>query len=111
MPSPEKFKETLVDFALDEALIREINTGYEDLVSRSNKKLKSAYFKQALDVMNEKLPRERVQEIFEANACCGGHFKYYYEIMLGVKLKRAKIVSSPHDTDGEKPCAFRYEIL
>ena len=35
--------------------------------------------------------------------CCGGHFKYHYEVMLGVKLKLAEIVSSPHDTQaGEK---------
>ena len=28
--------------------------------------------------------------------------------MLGVKLKLIEIVTSPHDTDGEKPCVFRY---
>ena len=195
MPSPEKFRETLAEFAVDEATVRRINAGYEDVVSKTNKKIKSAYMKQALEVMNEILPKERVQEIIEANACCksgarlkaskafakeytnlkleeklsiisqkpelymgqahldesgdiivtgagihngikfecvcptiskvkrdyaipreycyccGGHFKYHYEIMLGVKLKLAEIVSSPHDTDGEMPCVFRYEIL
>ena len=194
MPSPEKFKETLMDFAVDEALIGEINHGYEGVVSKTNKKIKSAYFKQALDVMNAELPPKRVQEILEANACCksgsrlkaskefsqkhrdlsiperlalisdrpymnmgraelneagelivhavgaqrdgkyecvcptvsrvkrdyaipreycfccGGHFKFYYEIMLGVKLRLAEIVSSPHDTEGQKPCVFRYRI-
>ena len=194
MPSPEKFKETLMDFAVDEALIGEINHGYEGVVSKTNKKIKSAYFKQALDVMNAELPPERVQEILEANACCksgsrlkaskefsqkhrdlsmperlalisdrpymnmgraelneagelivnavgaqrdgkyecvcptvsrvkrdyaipreycfccGGHFKFHYEIMLGVKLRLAEIVSSPHDTEGQKPCVFRYRI-
>lgn len=43
--------------------------------------------------------------------CCGGHFKYHYEIMLGVKLKLVEIISSPHDTDGKEPCAFRYDII
>lgn len=43
--------------------------------------------------------------------CCSGHFKYHYEVMLCGKLKLAEIVSSPHDTDGQKPCVFRYEIL
>lgn len=43
--------------------------------------------------------------------CCGGHFKFHYEIMLDAKLKLVEIVSSPHDTDGEKPCAFRYEFI
>ena len=36
---------------------------------------------------------------------------YHYEIMLGVKLKLVEVISSPHDTDGEKPCAFRSEII
>ena len=195
MPSPEKFRETLAQFAVDESTVREINKGYENVVSKTNKKIKSAFFKQALDVMNEKLPPEKVQEIIEANACCksggrkkaseefarinadktteeklalisarpylnmgsaeldenrqllvhavsfhpgekfecacptvskikrdytipreycyccGGHFKYHYEIMLGVKLKLVEIVSSPHDTGGEMPCAFRFEIM
>ncbi len=43
--------------------------------------------------------------------CCGGHFKFHYEIMLEAKLKLVEIVSSPHGTDGEKPCAFRYEFI
>ena len=42
---------------------------------------------------------------------CGGHFMYHYEIMLGLRLELVEIVSSPHDTDGEKPCVFRYEML
>ena len=43
--------------------------------------------------------------------CCGGHFKHHYEIMLGVKLNLVEIVSSPHDTKGEKPCVFQYQIV
>ncbi len=195
MPSPEKFRETLVEFAVGEDIVREIDQGYETVVSKTNKKIKSAYFKQALDVMNAKLPPRRVQEILEANACCrsgarlkaskefariqqelpieerlklisarpylnmgsaeldgdgallvhavsnhpadrfecvcptvsrvkrdyaipreycyccGGHFKFHYEIMLGVKLELSEIVSSPHDTEGREPCVFRYRIL
>ena len=195
MPSPEKFKETLMDFAVDEATIREINCGYEDVVSKTKKNIKSAYFKQALDVMNSRLSPKKVQEILEANACCksgsrlkaskqfaeihkdlsvperltlisdrpymnmgraelneagelivhgvslqrdgkyecacptvsrvkrdyaipreycfccGGHFRFHYEIMLGVKLQLAEIVSSPHDTEGQEPCVFRYRII
>ncbi len=195
MPSPEKFRETLAQFAVDESTVREINKGYKDVVSKTNKKIKSAYMKQALDVMNERLPKERVQEIIEANACCksgtrlkaskefarvhkddtieerlalisqrpymnmgsaernedgdiivhavsyrpeerfecacptvsrvkrdyaipreycyccGGHFKFHYEIMLDVKLELCGIVSSPHDTDGREPCVFKYRIV
>lgn len=43
--------------------------------------------------------------------CCAGHFKYHYEIMLGVKLKTAEIVSSPLDSEGKNPCVIRYEII
>lgn len=195
MPSPEKFMETLVQFGVDEDIAREINAGYENIVSKTNKKIKSAYFRQALDVMNEKLPSEQVREIIEANACCksgtrlkaskkfaelygdlsigerlilisgrpymnmgsaeldsdgfllvhavsyrpadrfecvcptvshvkrdyaipreycyccGGHFKFHYEIMLGVRLELCEIVFSPHDMEGREPCAFRYRIL
>ena len=195
MPSPEKFRETLDDFKVSRDIIDEMYVGFDGIVSKTNKKIKSAFFKQALDVMNEKLPPEKVQEIIEANACCksggrkkaseefarinadktteeklalisarpylnmgsaeldenrqllvhavsfhpgekfecacptvskikrdytipreycyccGGHFKYHYEIMLGVKLKLVEIVSSPHDTGGEMPCAFRFEIM
>lgn len=195
MPSPEKFRETLDDYHVSQDIIDEMYDGVGELRTKTNKKIKSAFFKKALDVMNEKLPPEKVQEIIEANACCkggnreknskefarinadldieerlelissrpylnmgsaelnengslvvqgvsyytgdkfecacptvskiardysipreycyccGGHFKYHYEMMLGVKLKLVEIVSSPHDTKGEKPCAFRYEIV
>lgn len=195
MPSPEKFKEILGEFKVSQEIIDEMYIGFDGIVSKTSKKIKSSFFNHALTVMNEKLPPEQVQEIIEANACCksgareraskafakeytnlkleeklsiisqkpelymgqahldesgdiivtgagihngikfecvcptiskvkrdyaipreycyccGGHFKYHYEIMLGVKLKLAEIVSSPHDTDGEMPCVFRYEIL
>ena len=195
MPSPEKFRETLDDFKVSRDIIDEMYVGFDGIVSKTNKKIKSAFFKQALDVMNEKLPPEKVQEIIEANACCksggrkkaseefarinadktteeklalisarpylnmgsaeldenrqllvhavsfhpgekfecacptvskikrdytipreycyccGGHFKFHYEIMLGVKLELTEIVSSPHDTDGGQPCVFRYRIV
>ncbi len=43
--------------------------------------------------------------------CCGGHFKFHYEIMLGVKLELCEIVSSPHDTEGRESCVFRFRIV
>ena len=38
--------------------------------------------------------------------CCGGHFLFHYEIMLGMKLRIAQVVSSPLDSDGKNPCVF-----
>ena len=195
MPSPEKFRETLTTFAVDEDIIGEMYAGFGEPVSKTPKPTKSAFFRQAIEVMNERLPKERVQEIIEANACCksgarlkasqefakvhkddtveerlrliserpymnmgraaldadgtilvhavtyvfedrfacacptvscvkrdyaipreycyccGGHFKFHYEIMLGVKLELCEIVSSPHDTDGREPCVFRFRIV
>ncbi|MGN0618397.1 MAG: hypothetical protein ACI4J7_05185, partial [Ruminiclostridium sp.] len=43
--------------------------------------------------------------------CCAGHFKHHYEIMLGLKLNTAEIISSPLDSGGEKPCIIRFEVL
>lgn len=195
MPSPEKFRQTLDDFEVKTEIIDEMYCGFGTLRSKTSKKIKSEFFAQALEVMNEKLPPETVQEILEANACCksgsrlknskefarthanlsiserlelisarphlnmgsaeldengylvvhavayhpgekfecvcptvskvkrddpipreycyccGGHFKFHYEIMLDAKLKLAEIVSSPHDTDGEEPCVFRYVFI
>ena len=43
--------------------------------------------------------------------CCAGHFKYHYEIMLGVKLQTLEVVSSPLDSEGKNPCILKYAIL
>ena len=42
--------------------------------------------------------------------CCAGHFKYHYEIMLGVKLETLEIVSSPLDSEGKNPCVIKFVI-
>jgi len=42
--------------------------------------------------------------------CCAGHFRYHYQNMLGVPIKLKEIVSSPLNTNGEKPCRFVFEI-
>ena len=70
MPSPEKFKETLENSQLSQDIIDDIYHGYGELKTKTEKKVKAAFFKQALEVMNEKLPSEKVKEIIEANACC-----------------------------------------
>lgn len=43
--------------------------------------------------------------------CCGGHFKFHYEVMLGVKLRIKEVVSSPLDSKGKNPCVFLMEII
>lgn len=43
--------------------------------------------------------------------CCAGHFLYHYQNALGVKLKLKEIVSSPLNTNGEKPCEFTFEVV
>lgn len=193
MPCPEKFKESLVKFNVDEKVIARINEGYEDIVSKTPKKKKALYFKRAVEIMNEHVEAQKLQEVLEWNACCkggarekaskafakknvnlsvdekielikevpnmgkpvrnedgtitvhavyysngekflcacsnynglkrdysvsrnycfccAGHFKYHYEIMLGVKLKTLEIVSSPLDSDGENPCVIKYAII
>lgn len=193
MPSIEPFKKSLEKFNVDQSVISQINDGYEDISSKTQKKIRSAYFKRALDIMEEQLAPQFVHDIFESNACCkggsrakaskafakefagcsldeklekiksvpymgspiknndgtitvnavsyykdgkfacacpifntvkrdysvsknycfccAGHFKYHYEIMLGVKLKTIEIVSSPLDSDGRDACVIKYEIV
>lgn len=72
MPSPEKFQKSLEQFGVDEKVISQIREGYEDIVDKSPKKTKAAYFKRAVDIMTEQVDSEKVQEIFEWNACCKG---------------------------------------
>lgn len=43
--------------------------------------------------------------------CCSGHFRYHYQIMLGVKLELVEVVSSPLGSNGKEPCAFLYKIV
>ncbi|HBL84663.1 MAG: hypothetical protein A2Y17_11045 [Clostridiales bacterium GWF2_38_85] len=42
--------------------------------------------------------------------CCAGHFRYHYQNMLGAAVKLKEIISSPLNTNGEKPCQFLFEI-
>lgn len=193
MPSYGKFQESLEKFNVNEKIISQINEGYEIMDSKTPKKTRASYFKRAVDIMTECVEPEKVQEIFEWNACCkggarekaskafakknenlsleeklelikdvpymgravknedgtitihavyysdsgkflcacsnyngvkrdysvsrnycfccAGHFKYHYEIMLGVKLKTLEVVSSPLDSDGKNPCIIKYAIL
>lgn len=42
--------------------------------------------------------------------CCAGHFKFHYEIMLGVNLQTEEIISSPLDSNGKDSCVIRFSI-
>jgi hypothetical protein len=43
--------------------------------------------------------------------CCAGHFRYHYQIALGVKLKTLAVESSALASAREKPCRFTYAIV
>lgn len=72
MPSPEKFKKSLEKFGIDENVISQINEGYEDTVDKTLKKTKAAYFKRATDILTKQVDMQKLQELFEWNACCKG---------------------------------------
>lgn len=72
MPSPEKFIETLNAFNVDKSIIDEINSGYDEIVSSTSKKIKGTYFKHAIDIMEEKLDFDTTRALLEANGCCKG---------------------------------------
>jgi len=72
MPSFGKFQESLEKFNVDEKTISQINEGYGIIDSKTPKKERALYFKRAVDIMNECVESEKLQEIFEWNACCKG---------------------------------------
>lgn len=43
--------------------------------------------------------------------CCGGHFRYHYQIALGVKLRTKEVLSTALESLGKKPCRFVYEMV
>lgn len=191
MPCPEKFREALEKFGVDESIAREINAGCENLKSASPQPEKARYFARAARILDEKLASGAAKEIFAWGACCksgarlkaskqfakdngskplaeklelirgvpnmgapvleedgtitlhavyfkdgdkfrcacssigrnpeapisktycnccGGHFLFHYQIMLGAKLILADVVSSPIDSEGASPCVFRLKF-
>ena len=55
MPCPEKYRETLAQFHIADSVIRQIEDGYEGIVSRTPKKITAAYFKRAIDILTEQV--------------------------------------------------------
>lgn len=70
MPCPEKFRESLIKFDVDASIIEQINTGFEQVVSSTPKKIKASYFKRAVDIMDEKVDAGKKRDILDWNACC-----------------------------------------
>ncbi len=70
MPSPEKFRESLLIFLKDQNIIQQINFGYEDLKSNSPKKEIAEYLRRAMQIMDESLDKETNYQILDYNACC-----------------------------------------
>lgn len=72
MPSPEKFKRTLQHSAIAPTTIEKINSGYENLLDRSPKKERAAYFQRAMEILKQETSPEQYQHLLEENACCLG---------------------------------------
>ncbi len=88
MSYPEKFRESLREFHIPVELIRQINNGYEDLNSSSNKKEKTAYFKRATDILTKNIEPDIVHRLYENNACCKG----------GIREKASKEFAKKYST-------------
>jgi len=43
--------------------------------------------------------------------CCAGHFRFHYQIALGVKMVTRAVVSSALESSSKEPCRFIYEIV
>ena len=72
MPCPEKFRETMKQFELPESTVRQIESGYEEITSKTNKKLTAAYFKRAIDILTEQVEPQIMIDLLAANGCCKG---------------------------------------
>ncbi len=42
--------------------------------------------------------------------CCAGHFRYHYQIALGVKLRVKAVLSTALESMRREPCRFVYEL-
>ncbi len=42
--------------------------------------------------------------------CCGGHFRYHYQIALGVKLRIKEVLSTALASQRRERCRFVYEV-
>ena len=103
MPSPEKFKISLEKFDIGGDVILQINEGYEDIVDKTPKKTKAAYFKRAVDIMTEQVEAHKLQDVFEWNACCKGgkrektskaFAKENVQLSIDEKLEKIKVISN-----------------
>jgi hypothetical protein len=43
--------------------------------------------------------------------CCAGHFRFHYQIALGVELRTKEVLSSAIASQQKDPCRFVYEIV
>jgi hypothetical protein len=43
--------------------------------------------------------------------CCAGSMRLHLQLKLGIELKTKKIVSSPINSKGEKPCEIIFDII
>ena len=43
--------------------------------------------------------------------CCAGHFRFHYQIALGVKLETKAVLSSALNSLRTEPCRFVYEVV
>lgn len=69
MPSPEKFRETLAEFVVEEAIVRKNNAGYENVVSKTNKKIKTErlnIYPASDEAMERLIASQTVPELKEA---------------------------------------------
>lgn len=70
MPAPEKFNDSLKEFDVSDKIIAAVNDGYDGIISSTPKKVKAAYFKRAIDIMERELEFPVMRDVLEYNGCC-----------------------------------------
>jgi hypothetical protein len=72
MPYPEKFRKSLQEHKVEGEIVNHILNGYDDVIDKSPKKKKIAFFTQAMKKMDEVFDFDTRYRIVDWCACCKG---------------------------------------
>jgi hypothetical protein len=190
MPAIKTFKQALVDLHIEPSLVAQIMHGYEKISDSSSKELRAAFFRRAMELVDQQLEVETRRDLRDACACsksgwrlkavqkvakeyagrtleekiaalnqvthmgkpvlhpdgtiiagigdqggfpcpcpvfgelknpepvsktycycCAGHFRFHYQIALGIRLVTKTVISSALASRSQETCRFVYEII
>lgn len=99
MPSPQKLLKSLEEYGVDSDVISRIRDGYDGIRDNSTKKVRTAFMRHAMRILDEALEPEKRYEVIDSCACClGGKraeaVKQFVKSMAGQDLTLAEKVEA-----------------